>query len=235
MAWTPATLRGSSVGMVGWYDALDAKGIALNGANVASWSDKSGNGNNMAQATAGNQPPYANESLPYIGVNNIAGTVGLTSTKSFSVKQAFTMLQYKTGVESGFGGQETMYSGPGGLGVNRFIMGTGSGSPQLSGGGTVDLGFAQKNGAASSAVVLPMPWSVLVSTLDAVYSQVWNIGCNMPTAGRTWTGYYREIILLSTQAETPLQRKIEGYLAWKWGTQELLTSDHPYRYHRPMR
>ena len=210
-----------------WLDALDSGTIAL-ATGVSQWNDKSGNANHFAQATGANQPPYTAGTYPYIGINNIAGTVGLTSVKAFSTYQAYTLLQYKTGVESTFGGQETMFSGPGGLGVNRFLMAN-AGTSSISGGGTIDSGLAKKNGGSASAVVLPMPWSIVVSDLSVNNSQVWTIGCNGQAAGRTWTGFYREIVLLSAIASAGNQQKLEGYYAWKWNLLSVLPGGHPYK------
>lgn len=230
--WTPDLIRGSGYGLTAWYDAKDSKTIVLNGSNVSTWSDKSGNGNDMNQVTAGNQPLYTYSSLPYIGVNSSSGTVGLTSTKSFSTKQIYSVIQYGDGTPATFSASDTMISGPGGLGVERGIM-TNVGTASLNSGSTFDNGVAQKNGNTESAIVLPMPWSVITSNCYALITQVWNVGCNMQTSGRTWNGYYREFIFLSVTADITLQRKIEGYLAWKWGTQESLAVGHPYKYKIP--
>lgn len=213
--------------LVAWLDALDSGTIAI-ATGVSQWNDKSGNANHFAQSTGANQPPYTAGTYPYIGINNIAGTVGLTSVKAFSAYQAYTLLQYKTGVESTFGGQETMYSGPGGLGVNRFLMAN-AGTSSISGGGTIDIGLAKKNAGSASATVLPMPWSIVVSDLSVNTSQVWTIGCNGQSAGRTWTGFYREIILLNAIASAGNQQKLEGYYAWKWNLLSVLPGGHPYK------
>jgi len=42
-----------------------------------------------------------------------------------------------------------------------------------------------------------------------------------------YTGYISEIIVFNTTLTNHLQR-VEGYLAWKWGLQKSLPSDHPY-------
>ena len=52
--WTPAQLD-----LTLWLDAADASTIALNGTTVSQWSDKSGRGNHMTNATASAQPLYS--------------------------------------------------------------------------------------------------------------------------------------------------------------------------------
>jgi hypothetical protein len=43
------------------------------------------------------------------------------------------------------------------------------------------------------------------------------------------------LVNMSTAAGMPVQhqRALEGYLAWKWGLQRTLPSNHPYRFERP--
>jgi len=43
--------------LVAWYKK--AEGIVLNGSDVSEWRDESGNGYNMAQADAAQQPAYS--------------------------------------------------------------------------------------------------------------------------------------------------------------------------------
>lgn len=46
-------------GLAAWWDADDSTTITLNGSTVSEWRDKSGNGRNLTQATAANQPTYS--------------------------------------------------------------------------------------------------------------------------------------------------------------------------------
>lgn len=50
-------------GLAAWYDASKASSITLNGSNVSSWADLSGNGRDATQATAANQPSYSTAAL----------------------------------------------------------------------------------------------------------------------------------------------------------------------------
>jgi len=54
--WTPAEL-GASLAM--WLDADDAATISPNGSTVSNWADKSGNQNDVSQATLSAQPLYS--------------------------------------------------------------------------------------------------------------------------------------------------------------------------------
>jgi len=52
-AWTPNLISSAL-----WLDAADTSTVTLNGSTVSQWADKSGNGRNVVQATAANQPIY---------------------------------------------------------------------------------------------------------------------------------------------------------------------------------
>lgn len=68
--WTPRSLTNLKL----WVKS--DTGITLNGSNVAAWADQSGNGNNLIQGTALNQPAYvANQlngygSVQFDGIND---------------------------------------------------------------------------------------------------------------------------------------------------------------------
>lgn len=55
----PKTITGLAL----WFDASKSSSITLNGSNVSSWADLSGNGRNATQATAANQPSYSTAAL----------------------------------------------------------------------------------------------------------------------------------------------------------------------------
>lgn len=55
--WNPTMISGCKV----WLRA--DKGVTLNGSNVSSWADQSGNGHNAVQATAAKQPAYSASGL----------------------------------------------------------------------------------------------------------------------------------------------------------------------------
>ncbi len=50
-----------------------------------------------------------------------------------------------------------------------------------------------------------------------------------PTYGTFWNGTIGEAIIVNASLSISDRQKVEGYLAWKWGTQASLPSDHPYK------
>lgn len=78
-------------GYVAWFDAMDSSTITVSDGRVSQWSDKSGNGNNLVQATAGSQPNYGLamlNGLPSVGFDgandNLACTTITSSDRTFS-------------------------------------------------------------------------------------------------------------------------------------------------------
>jgi hypothetical protein len=73
-----------------------------------------------------------------------------------------------------------------------------------------------------------MPASVQL--FDGSATQAWEIGFSAGGSGnRSWFGGWSEAIALGTDATTDIRQKLEGYLAWKWGTQTSLAIGHPYK------
>lgn len=67
-------------GLAVWLDASRSSSITLNGSNVSSWADLSGNGRNATQATAASQPAYSTAALN--GRNVVTADVGNKSIKT---------------------------------------------------------------------------------------------------------------------------------------------------------
>ena len=43
-----------------------------------------------------------------------------------------------------------------------------------------------------------------------------------------WTGYVGELIAYNNALSDAQRQQVEGYLAWKWGLQSSLPSNHPF-------
>lgn len=104
-----------SLAPVAWYRA--DLGITLNGTTVSAWADQSGNGYNLAQATAANQPTYeaagfnSQPSVKFDGTNDVlvSGNVDLSATNKVS---AFIVWQFTVaaGTYGYLFGTDTSYS-----------------------------------------------------------------------------------------------------------------------------
>ena len=80
-AWTPT----DESSLVAWYQ--NNVGITLNGSDVSQWADSSSNSHNMVQATASEQPAYAEGVLTFDSSNseNLQTTSQITLDGKFTI------------------------------------------------------------------------------------------------------------------------------------------------------
>lgn len=80
--------------LAAWHTAQDAATIILNGSTVSQWNDKSGNGINVSQSVASQQPAYnasdallgGQPSLTFDGVNDyLFSTTGLSGISNVTI------------------------------------------------------------------------------------------------------------------------------------------------------
>jgi len=69
-----------------WLDASDTSTITESGGAVSQWDDKSGNGNDVVQATAANQPTSGSRTLNGLNVIEFDGTSVYLRTTASTIK-----------------------------------------------------------------------------------------------------------------------------------------------------
>ena len=115
-----------SLSPIAWYDATDASGVILNGADVSQWNDLSGNGNHLVQATGSRQPLFVasgiggQPTVRFLGAEFI-GPV----TLSTAITQPFTIVH--VGKHNLKGSFTTPYNGSGTGTTQLFYDGGGNG------------------------------------------------------------------------------------------------------------
>jgi hypothetical protein len=90
--WNETVWNPSMLGPALWLDAADASTITLNGSTVSQWSDKSGNGFHVTQATASAQPTYQAtgfNSQPTVFFDNSGDEMGCDQTSVSSQGDLF--------------------------------------------------------------------------------------------------------------------------------------------------
>lgn len=104
-SFSPASIAGLTL----WLEA--DSGIVLNGSNVSQWTDKSGNGANASQATAGSQPVYTASGGPN-GLAYLSGVgrflTGSSQLWSSPANFAICVVAYS---RTDLGGQPIIYAG----------------------------------------------------------------------------------------------------------------------------
>jgi methionine-rich copper-binding protein CopC len=241
--WTPADLSNKAL----WLDAADAGTITLNGSTVSQWNDKSGNGRNVAQSNAAKQPTYStgylngNNAISFDGTGRSlsAGTATINLSQPFNrfiVGKFLTKSSQSVIVDgnngSGAGGQQVFYNGES-AGSWRMACDAPAYAKSIS-YGTSDFNnhihFHNLNGASTyysidGATTLSGPGDPGSTGQPGIC--IGNIRNEFVT-GYGFQGYVYEIILTTGTLSPADRQKIEGYLAWKWGTQASLPVGHPY-------
>jgi hypothetical protein len=229
----PGTPPDQAVGVMAWFDASDASTVTQSAGAVSAWADRSGFMNNATQTTPGNRPTvvtaaqngrdlvrFASGGGQWLNLPTLTPRAILVAGR----KQASGNYNVIIG-RSGASDSYLAFGTSGGLGNAIAQNGSGAAlSPAASEAawqvlGGVDTGStitAYRNGAAGSAV----------TTGGAVWT-VDGIAVN-PTAGFRLAGDLGEVVLFDRVPTVADRQLMEGYLAWKWGSQASLVSGHPY-------
>jgi len=256
--WNPSQL-GADLAL--WLDAADADTITLNGSDVSQWDDKSGNGRNVSQATAAQQPTFVSNGLngkptiSFDGTNDIllnqnAGSVGVTNISMFMVTR------YVAGVGSNdipMGIGQTNQTGA----VRVFYRASGGNTQGFAGWArdvltsslSTDIGGVHhifevvqpnsttvnlfRDGTAGTG----NPYTISFGGTVPVNFNGFSIGSLQGASVGTYYSNIQtsEVIISYTALSTTDRQKIEGYLAWKWGLVANLPVSHPYKTYPPAR
>lgn len=229
--WTPAEITTEL-----WLDSADSSSITLNGSNVSTWADKSGNGRNATQSTAGIQPAYTNNSIVFtsdrlnvpssawpnsdnvtlflIGVGSSTGTagVGLVNIRSNPADDPELRVYINTTVADYYNGGYAVNTSDAGLsskGIVVFEHTPGVKSEFFVNGTSIASGT--RSGALSNT-----------NTFELGYYSAINNYRN----GTLW-----KVIVFSSS--TVNRQKMEGWAAHSEGLASLLPASHPYKLNPP--
>ena len=249
-SWTPARLSNLSL----WLDAADASTITLNGSTVSQWNDKSGNGRNISQAVASQQPTWnatglnSKPTLVFDGSDDIllnqnAGSVGVTNITLVAVMRYVSAagqdLPMGVGRTSEFKAMRSLFRTSGGTtqGFATWASDVPVSSLSTDTGGTHHIFEAVMENSSSVYLyrdgVIDTGAPRALSGLPAlpVTLDGFSIGS---LQGNSVGNYYSNIevseaLVLYTDVSNADRQKLEGYLAWKWGLEANLPADHPYK------
>lgn len=229
----PTDIQGCAV----WFDAYDSTTVTLSGNNVTSWRSK---GYSPIEATASGslRPTYSNYTpgnpgLYFNGANKMTtggatyGTSGMTwITASLETVRAtadaaaiLVTLAGSTGAERSIRYNVNVSD------ATIYTINTGT-IRQLQNENTSGIrGFTDSAATFTAYVNGTATTSNTAVTYQPAVNQgfqlgQWNVGY--------LTGFIFECIVYDTALSLSDYRKVEGYLAWKWGFQRSLASGHPY-------
>ncbi len=235
----PTSLAGQSLtlptvipGCQLWLDASDAATVVLSGTNVTNWNDKSGSSNNATTLTG--TLSYASNGIVFTGsqlmttplssvlTSQTIFAIGSASTSSYMDILGVNSLSINNGIQvivANYNQLVTTYGGTTivngtGVGTNtRFLYGL----TFISGGQS----FVYLNGSQSGSNVS----SPSISGTGTVAIG----GYRNNASQELYNGPINEIIIYNTILTAVQRQQMEGYLAWKWGLQGNLPSNHPYK------
>ena len=236
-AWTPAQITTAL-----WLDAADLTTITTVDSAVAQWNDKSGNGRNAAQSTAGSRPLLTTvNGLPVIQFDGTDDFLSIAS--AFFPSGAPSGVSFIIGAvaqenSGGFGG--VISSNPGGDGNNGCGL-------LINNDRTYALfppaGLAITSSTGASRALITGTAAAGTSTLyfNGTLETTKTFSENITNATTTVLGRYRvgdanyggldlhELVVAVGTSSSTTRQLLEGYLAWKAGLQANLPAGHPYK------
>jgi hypothetical protein len=224
-------LAASSIGA--WYDAGSLQ--SASGSAVSGWGERVAPSTSTTLALTA-----ASGTLSYDTTTAIApsgtplpcatwGASGVTSTLHAaappSVAALFLVVKWNAASTSG----TSVALSLGAQSYTRFAQSSGAAltAADLTYNGAyyVDGGLVQSGTAFTSTIALGGAWHVVYLQLATPAS---GATLTLGSASAPWEGSLGEVLLLSAPLATADRQTLEGYAAWKYGTQAALVGGHPY-------
>jgi len=236
-----------------WLDAADASTITESGGAVSQWDDKSGNGNNVSQATPANQPTYTSSGLNSKNVITFDGVNDWMACASSIFSNQLSYSWFAVATRSTTATIATLFSeriANNAVSVQLTALDTTAIINRAS--GTSASGFIDQTEAVSMPTTPQILESIQFPGSGSAYRNAVQTATNTATkasltfrplllgsqydsaAGTVgtqqfWPGYICEFIVTQNTTSTDTRQRIEGYLAHKWGLTANLPADHPYK------
>ncbi len=245
-----STFRPTDISNCGlWLDAADASSI-VGTSNVTQWRDKSGNSRHFTASTG---PSYSSNTITFAGINNTF--LQNTAWNNFS-RQTHTLIAvHKPDANTPFTGNTRLFSIQQTSGTPYVVF------PYLNNttpNGYINDGNASTNPATSGKTLLDnsstssynITTASISGSAQVIYnngtvqdSQAYSISAGTITTGvkiggqfsENYKGSVKEIIIYTSALSLIDVNRIEGYLAWKWGIQSSLPSNHPFKNFFPLK
>ena len=229
-AFTPLTVSG--LGIQVWLDGADPAGTGTapaDTASVATWVDKSGNGYNFTATSAAtysttNRAPYFNNSY-----YTSAYTAAPVTETGFVVFKLNSTAAPQIIIGANNGGREVSVANTfGQFGIIKSQVAWGQTVSGLT-NSTTTLSTWQITSQTNTYISLNGALSLSGPTNIGTFTGGVTTGLGREaTSSIPVYGWVMEIVMFNTQLSQTNQQKMEGYLAWKWGSQASLPAGHPY-------
>ena len=214
-------------GLTAWFDADDSGTIIESGNSISQWNDKSGNGNNVTQATSSNQPLTNTNTIngknviTFDGLNDYLKRATWTGGVIAQPNTAFVVFKFDINAA------RTIFDGSS-SGTERHIIRTASSSTISIWAGAVTVLTSSDVG---SLAVPRLITAVYNSTSSEIYMegtlektgdsgsfsmQGISLGSNWDVA-LPFDGDIAEVIIYNKLLNTTERQQAEAYLTTKWG------------------
>ena len=223
-----------------WLDASDATTVSRSGANVTAWRDKS---DNRYTITVSGVPTYTLAAQNGLNVITVNATQSFTTVQPFPLStlnqvSAFVVLVQTplpsgnieffraSGPNNAFGNFDMFFTNGGGINVNINASAINYGTNVT---GVVRIYEIIYDGTRRTIYIDGL--SVASNT---------NVGFGLSTTISPLqfllqtTGYGCECMYYSRALSTSQRQQVEGYLAWKWGINTVLPTNHLYYNSSPL-
>lgn len=246
--WDPSQLTG----LVTWYDPSDAGTLTLNGSNVEQMDDKSGNGNHASNLTTSQQPDILGTinsliALKFDGGDKLVSPEVATALNGQIAVSIFLVMNGPSVANQGLIGLNST------IGHGFFIIDQSAffsnevnmirssvpfaGNPYTY--GSSNSFVPQQDITIGLCADLTNQVRFFVDGTDQTSFQG-DLGTGPMSLtdfsiGFGGQGFYKnnglvgEIVITNTYLSLSDRQKLEGYLAWKWGTVINLDPSNPYK------
>jgi hypothetical protein len=244
-SFSPVEINGLSL----WLDANDSSTITLSDNNVIQWNDKSGTGLNVTKNTSSPAPTFNTNILNSKPVVNF--TIGqFLETPTLNPSLAFTT----SGIDSTIF-LITRLNGDGINNLTSFGLDTTDNNyvlraPWSNANKILDIGHRLDfNNNLNNQIVLfsfgRNGTNMFLNNNGSLIGSISNANLSSTVTTLTqklligsgkangYDGYIAEFIIYKRALSLFERQRIEGYLAWKWGLQSNLPSNHPYKNNAP--
>ncbi len=220
-----------------WLDGADTGSMTFSGSEVRQWRDKSGNSRHATPSGTG--PTYTQNVFNGRAAPLFGNTPMLTPSFVLSATNRITLFAVflQTG-PNGRGNSEIIYSPVSYLYFDLYVRTSNVGELIFVVNGisyflTV-TDISQLN-TMTSHVSDGSTYTGFLNGTQAVTGSLGTINYSLNTSSTlsittaNYIGPLCEILFYNTNLSTTTRQFIEGYLAWKWGTQTSLPLAHPYK------
>jgi hypothetical protein len=256
--WTPA-----EISSVLWLDAADADTISSDGGLVSQWRDKSGNANHGNQLTGSKQPTTGavtyngRNALSFVGANQTH--LEIANPGNFDLGSYTILAVYKMTASGSLCGKcdNTQTPNLTNTARRKLLIRKNPSLQDILASGSDTGNFLFSSDADYTSTDFNMRKVVATSDTNVTYgingksytenpdnatfvlgtpynTEPFQVGAVFQGDTEAMTGDVGEIILCSGALNDTDVKKVEGYLAWKWGLQGSLPSTHPYKNEPPI-